>query len=37
MNITLTISEGEKYKYRNFSWEGMSLFSEEGSTKYPIS
>ena len=29
MNITLTISEGEKYKYRNFSWEGMSLFSEK--------
>ena len=29
MNIILTISEGEKYKYRKFSWEGMSLFSEE--------
>ena len=29
MNITLTIFEGEKYKYRNFSWEGMSLFSEK--------
>ena len=29
MDITLSISEGEKYKYRNFSWEGMSLFSEE--------
>ncbi len=29
MNITLTIFEGEKYNYRNFSWEGMSLFSEE--------
>ena len=29
MNIVLTISEGEKYKYRDFSWEGMSLFSEE--------
>ena len=29
MNIILTISEGEKYKYRNFSWEGMSLFSEK--------
>ena len=29
MNIVLTLSEGEKYKYRNFSWEGMSLFTEE--------
>jgi len=29
MNIILSISEGAKYKYRNFSWEGMSLFSEE--------
>ena len=29
MDIILSISEGEKYKYRNFSWEGMSLFSEE--------
>ena len=25
MDIILSISEGEKYKYRNFSWEGMSL------------
>ena len=29
MNIVLSVSEGEKYNYRNFSWEGMSLFSEE--------
>jgi len=33
MNIILTISEGEKYKYRNFSWEGMSLFSENDLQK----
>jgi len=29
MDIVLTVSEGELYKYRNFSWEGMSLFNEE--------
>ena len=29
MNIVFTIYEGEKYKYRNFSWEGMSLFDEK--------
>ena len=29
MDIVLTVSEGELYKYRHFSWEGMSLFNEE--------
>ncbi|MBA64330.1 MAG: outer membrane protein assembly factor BamA [Candidatus Marinimicrobia bacterium] len=29
MDIILTISEGSQYKYRNFSWEGMSLYNEQ--------
>jgi len=29
MNIVLTLKEGAQYKYRKFSWEGMSLFSED--------
>ena len=29
LNITFFVYEGEKYKYRNFSWEGMSLFNED--------
>ena len=29
MNIIMKVQEGEQYKYRNFSWEGMSLFNEE--------
>jgi len=29
MNILLSIEEGSQYKYRKFTWEGMSLFSEE--------
>ena len=29
MNILLSIKEGNEYKYRNFSWEGMSLFDEK--------
>jgi len=28
MNIVFSIKEGPKYKYRNFSWEGMTLFDE---------
>ena len=26
MNIALSVREGPQYKYRNFSWEGMTLF-----------
>ena len=29
MNIILSIAEGSKYKYRNFTWEGMTLFNQE--------
>ena len=29
MNLVLTVEEGPKYKYRNFSWEGMTLFDEQ--------
>ena len=29
MNIIMKVREGEQYKYRNFTWEGMSLFNEE--------
>ena len=29
MNIIMKVQEGEQYKYRNFSWEGMSLFNEK--------
>ncbi len=28
MDIHLTVDEGPKYKYRNFSWEGMTLFDD---------
>ena len=28
INLVLTLEEGPSYKYRNFSWEGMSLFSK---------
>ncbi|NHZ86717.1 MAG: outer membrane protein assembly factor BamA, partial [Planctomycetia bacterium] len=29
MNIVLTVVEGPKYYYRNFSWEGNKLYSDE--------
>mgnify|MGYP001196580801 CR=1 FL=1 len=29
LNLIVTIEEGPQYKYRNFSWEGMTLFNEE--------
>lgn len=29
MNLLLRIEEGPKYKYRNFSWEGNTLFTED--------
>ena len=29
MNIVLSVDEGPQYKYRNFSWEGMTLFDQE--------
>ncbi len=29
MNIVFTVDEGPQYKYRNFSWEGMTLFKQE--------
>ena len=29
MNIVFTVNEGPQYKYRNFSWEGMTLFQQE--------
>ncbi len=29
MNIVLSVEEGPRYKYRNFSWEGMTLFDQE--------
>jgi len=28
LDLVLFVNEGPKYKYRNFSWEGQSLFSE---------
>jgi outer membrane protein insertion porin family len=28
MNFVITVEEGALYKYRNFSWEGMTLFDE---------
>jgi len=28
INLILRLEEGPSYKYRNFSWEGMSLFSK---------
>ena len=34
MNIVLTLSEGEKYKYRNFSWGRDVSFYRRRSTKY---
>ena len=33
MNIVLSLKEGNEYKYRNFSWEGMSLFDEKNLQK----
>ena len=29
MNLVATLSEGPKYKYRNFTWEGQTLFEKE--------
>ena len=29
MNIVLSVDEGPQYKYRNFSWGGMTLFDQE--------
>tara|TARA_Y100001934_G_C12385631_1_gene795454 strand:- start:2429 stop:4861 length:2433 start_codon:yes stop_codon:yes gene_type:complete len=29
MDILLTLEEGPQYKYRNFSWEGMTLYDEQ--------
>ena len=29
LNLVVTVDEGPQYKYRNFSWEGMTLFEEE--------
>ena len=29
LNINFIIHEGEQYKYRNFSWEGMTLFNDK--------
>ena len=29
MNVLLRLEEGPKYKFRNFTWEGNTLFSEE--------
>ena len=28
MNFVITVDEGVQYKYRNFTWEGMTLFDE---------
>ena len=28
LDVVLFVNEGPKYKYRNFSWEGNSLYSE---------
>jgi len=29
MNIYITVKEGPRYKFRNFSWEGNTLFTDE--------
>ncbi len=29
MNLLITIKEGPKYRFRNFSWEGHTLYTEE--------
>ena len=29
LNLIVTVDEGPQYKYRHFSWEGMTLFDEE--------
>ena len=29
LDIVLNVDEGPKYKYRDFTWEGQSLYSEE--------
>ncbi len=29
LNLIVTVDEGAQYKYRDFSWEGMTLFDEE--------
>jgi len=29
LNLIVTVDEGAQYKYRHFSWEGMTLFDEE--------
>ena len=29
LNLVVTVDEGPQYKYRDFSWEGMTLFDEE--------
>jgi len=29
LNLIVTVDEGPQYKYRDFSWEGMTLFDEE--------
>tara|TARA_B100001250_G_scaffold369336_1_gene352746 strand:+ start:109 stop:2517 length:2409 start_codon:yes stop_codon:yes gene_type:complete len=29
LDVVLVVDEGSKYKYRNFSWEGHSLYSED--------
>ena len=29
LNLVVTVDEGPQYKYRHFSWEGMTLFDEE--------
>ena len=29
LDVVINVNEGPKYKYRNFTWEGQSLYSEE--------
>ena len=29
LNLVVTVDEGPQYKYRHFSWEGMTLFDED--------
>ena len=29
MNLVATLSEGPKYKYRNFTWEGQTLLKKK--------
>ena len=29
LNLVVSVDEGPQYKYRNFSWEGMTLFEED--------